>query len=412
MNKKIFILVIIALIVKSGFSQYTRSQMTGKDAPNVITTAVPFLLIAPESRGGAMGDAGVATSPDVNSMHYNPAKYAFIDKDMGLGISYTPWLRALVNDINLAYLTGYKRLDDKQVVAMELRYFSLGNITFTDIVGNVMRDFNPNEFAVGGTYSRLFGQKVSGAVSLRYIYSNLTGNMEVGGAASQAGQSIASDVSAYYKDDILVSGKNASYAIGANISNIGSKISYTENADKDFIPINFKFGSSFFVDLDAYNSIMLTAEINKLLVPTPPIYYSKGEVDANGDTINIGGETIKAGADPEVSVPVGMFRSFYDAPGLVGGSVFREELSELTYSVGAEYWYAKQFAIRAGYFHEDTYKGNRKFFTFGIGLKLNVFGLDFSYLIPINQHNPLENTLRFSLIFDFEGLAQQSEPTE
>lgn len=376
--------------------QLTKDDLIGRTGTNPITTAVPFLLIAPESRGGGLGDAGVATTPDVNSMHYNPAKYAFLEKDLGVAISYSPWLRALVPDINLAYITGYKRIDKAQVVAASLRYFSLGSITFTNDYAQTIKDFNPNEFAIDGTYSRLFSQNISGAVALRYIYSNLAGGISIGGAESRPGWSIATDISCYYQKNLTVKQKKAKLAFGGNISNIGAKISYTDNAEKDFIPINLKLGTAFSADLDDYNTIMLTAEVNKLLVPTPPLYdTSAGEL------------IIVAGKDPNVAIATGMFNSFSDAPG-----GFREELREFTYSFGAEYWYSKQFALRTGYFHEDMSKGNRNFFTFGLGLRLNVFGLDFAYLIPTHmRNNPLANTLRFTLTFDFDGLKNENKAT-
>ena len=370
---------------------------------NTITTAVPFLLIAPDARAGAMGDVGVASTPDANSMHWNPAKYAFVEKEMGFSLSYSPWLRALVNDINLAYLTGYTKLNDQQAIAASLLYFSLGDITFTDNVGNTLGNYRPNEFAVDATYSRKLSETFSGAVALRYIYSNLTQGQFVGGSATHAGQSIATDVAMYYQSKFrLQYGQNAQLGIGLNISNIGAKISYTETTERDFIPTNMRLGSSFTIDLDQYNRFSILADVNKLLVPTPPIYA----LDSAGNNVDInqdGKPDILKGKDPNVSVVSGMFQSFSDAPG-----GFREELREFTYGIGVEYWYDKQFAIRGGYFHEHPTKGNRQFFTLGAGLKYNVFGLDFAYLIPVEQRNPLENTLRFTLLFDFEALKGNS----
>jgi hypothetical protein len=326
-------------------------------------------------------------------MHWNPAKFAFAPNDMGLSISYTPWLRKLIPDINLAYLSGYKRIDKQQVIGISLLYFSLGNITFTDVVGNTTNTFNPNEFSLDAAYARSFSDRLSGSLAFRFIYSNLTGGYYVGGIESHPGMAYAADVSLYYRNNELrLRDYDATLAFGANISNIGSKISYTSNSDKDFIPINLRIGTAFTVDFDDYNSLTAAFDVNKLLVPTPPLYYTDS-VDINNDPV------IKAGYDPNVSTAVGMFHSFYDAPGGFG-----EELREITYSAGLEYWYAKQFAIRGGFFYEDGTKGNRKFFTVGIGLRLNVFGLDFAYLVPIMQNNPLANTLRFSLLFDFAGL--------
>jgi hypothetical protein len=371
---------------------------------------VPFLTIAPDSRAGSMGDIGVATSPDINSMHWNPAKFAFIDGNMGVSVSYSPWLRRLVPDISLTYLTAYKRFDSRQVIAGSLLYFSLGNITFTDDFGNEIRPFNPNEFAFDLAYSRKFSDNVSMAMAFRYIYSNLTGGINAGGTETKPGTTVAADISFYYQNDIKIADKNAILAFGTNVSNIGPKLSYTENQEADFIPINLRIGSSLTIELDQYNSFMLAADINKLLVPTPPIYYEQDEVLPSGDSVDAGGVFIKYGRDPAVSVPVGMFRSFYDAPGFYSDddeqlvSPFKEELRELMYSVGIEYWYADQFAVRGGYFHEHETKGNRKFFSMGLGLRLNVFALDFAYLIPVKQNHPLAGTLRFTLGFDFDSM--------
>ena len=356
---------------------------------NTITTAVPFLLISPDSKAGAMGDVGVATTPDANSMHWNPAKFAFVDDDMGFAVSYVPWLRALVSDINLSYLAGYRKLNDNEAIGMEMRYFSLGDITFTDIVGTTIGQYKPSEFALGTAYSRKLSDHFSLAIAGRYIYSNLTGGQAVGNIPTVAGQSIAADVAGYYQSPIRIGKQDIDLAIGCNISNIGNKISYTKTADRDFIPINLRFGTSIGTDFDDYNKMSFAFDINKLLVPTPPVYQGTG-VDRH----------IVAGMDPEVSVVSGIFQSFWDAP---GGT--KEEFRELNYSVGTEYWYADQFAVRAGYFFEHNTKGGRKFFTFGSGVKYNVFALDFSYLInasrAINGNNPLANTMRFTLVFDF-----------
>jgi hypothetical protein len=367
---------------------------------NTITTSVPFLQIAPDTRAGGMGDYGVATTPDPNSIHWNPAKLAFIEKTGGFSVSYTPWLHALVNDISLAYLSGYKKLKGDQAIAASLLYFSLGDIDFTDEVGDKYASFNPNEWAFDVAYSRKLGENFSGGIALRYIYSNLTGGVAISHNTIQthAGKSVAADLSGYYRKDIEVSDKKALLAFGLNISNIGSKISYTDSKQKDFIPTNFRLGSNLKVDIDQYNSISFGVDVNKLLVPTPPVYLktSTGADSLDGNNNKI----VAAGKDPtNISVASALFSSWTDAP-----AGFKEELKEFTYSVGTEYWYDKQFAIRAGYFHEAATKGNRKFFTIGAGIRYNVFGFDFAYLIPTTTRNPLENTLRFTLLFDFEGL--------
>jgi hypothetical protein len=290
-----------------------------------------------------------------------------------------------VPDINIAYLSGYKRLDSKQVLAASLLYSSLGAVPFTDEFGNLERNFNPNEFAVDAAYSRLFSEHFSGGIAFRFIYSNLTGGIYSGGTATKAGMSVAADISGYYRKDISIGSKPGELAFGLNFSNIGSKMSYSDSQTADFIPMNMRIGSSATVNLDDHNKLMATLDINKLLVPTPPLR------DATT------GEIIK-GRDPNVSVPVALFTSWFDAPGGLA-----EELREFTFSPGLEYWYNNQFALRGGYFGENATKGNRKYFTAGAGLRLKIFTLDFSYLFPLAQNNPLANTVRFSLSFNFNS---------
>jgi hypothetical protein len=403
-TRKTISITLISLIgiVNSNFAQISSFRDSLLGQVNTITTAVPFLLISPDARAGGMGDNGVATSPDANSIHWNPAKLAFVEKNIGFSVSYTPWLRELVNDINLAYLSGYKKLGGDQTIALSLLYFSLGNIDFTDDAGNKTTQFNPSEWAVDVAYSRKLGEELSGGLALRYIYSNLTGNAQVAGAASHAGTSVAADISAYYRHEMDVSKKKSMLTAGVDISNIGTKISYTETGVKDFIPTNFRLGADLKVDLDQYNSIAFGADINKLLVPTPPVYWKNNQ---GGDSIANGHRVVQFGKDPSnISVAQALFSSWSDAP-----AGFQEELKEFIYSLGMEYWYDKQFAIRAGYFHEAETKGNRQFFTIGAGLRYNVFGLDFAYLIPTVQRNPLANTLRFTLTFDFEGLKNENK---
>jgi hypothetical protein len=384
MLKKFLLLFLVVICVnRSSFSQTVQQKFSGFN--NVISTAVPFLTIAPDSRAGAMGDAGVATSPDANSMHWNPAKYAFIENEMGASFSYVPWLRNLVSDMDLMYLSGYKRIDKQQVIAASFLYFKLGEIEFRDGEGVYIKTAKPNEFAIDLAYARSFGKKFSGGLAFRFIRSDLSNGYSSQGIDTKPGMSFATDISAYYNDDIKISDYNSKLAFGMNISNIGSKMSYTSGDNtKDFIPINLRLGSSLSVEMDKYNTFTVAIDMNKLLVPTPPVY------DDNKNII--------AGKDPNVPVIVGIFQSFYDAPG-----GFKEELREISYSFGAEYLYKQQFAVRGGYFTENVNKGNRKYFTAGLGLKFNVFGLDFSYLIPQNANNPLANTLRFTLTFDFNA---------
>ncbi|MFP4488221.1 MAG: type IX secretion system outer membrane channel protein PorV [Bacteroidales bacterium] len=375
-------LIVSCIILSISSSCIVRAQDTGE--LNAIQYVVPFLLIAPDSRAGAMGDVGAATSPDLYSMHWNPAKYAFIDGEGGLGISYSPWLRTLVPDINIAYLAAYYRIDDQQVISTSLLYSSLGDIPFTDNYGNIERNFRPNEFSIDAAYSRKLSDNISGSIAFRFIYSNLTGGFPAGGTETKPGISVASDISVYYVKDISLSTKDATLSFGSNISNIGNKMSYTDDYDPDFIPMNLKLGPALNIELDNYNDISFAFDLNKLLVPTPPEY------DVNGDIV--------AGKDPNVAVPVAIFQSFIDAPGGI-----KEELNEISYSLGMEYWYNKQFAIRGGYFHEHASKGNRKYFTAGAGFRMNIFSLDFSYLMPLVNNHPLARTLRFSLSFDFDA---------
>ena len=389
-----FISIFVFIILVNQLA-YTQNQLEIDDLTgglNTITTAVPFLMITPDSRSGSMGDVGAATSPDASSISTNPAKYSFIEDDLGFSISYVPWLRALVPDINLSYISGYKKLNQNDAVAFELRYFSLGDITFTDILGNTLGQFNPNELALGGSYSRKLSDLFSLSLATRYIYSNLTGGQMAGDIQTNAGKSFAADVAGYYTNKIRFLKKDSDLSFGFNISNIGNKISYTNVGERDFIPINLKLGSSININFDDYNSMSYSFDINKLLVPTPPLYNSENE--------------IIAGKDPNVSVVSGIFQSFSDAP-----DGFSEELREINLSFGTEYWYAQQFALRGGYFYEHDTKGGRKFFTFGAGVKYNVFALDFSYLInasrTINGTNPLANTMRFTMIFDIGALQQE-----
>lgn len=381
-----------SILMFSAIAQEDVENGIGQNDLNTITTAVPFLLIAPDSRSGAMGDVGVATSPDANSMHWNPAKLAFTSEDIGASISYVPWLRALVPDINLSYITGYKKLDDNQAVGLEMRYFSLGDITFTDIVGTTIGQYKPHEFALGGSYARKLSDQFSLAISARYIYSNLTGGQSAGGIETVAGQSIASDLAGFYTKPVRMGGQDMDLAVGLNISNIGSKVSYTETSIRDFIPINMRLGTALGADIDDYNKISLAIDMNKLLVPTPPI-------TDNGEIVS--------GKDSDVGVVSGIFQSFGDAPG-----GYKEEFREINYSVGSEYWYNDQFAIRAGYFFEHDTKGGRKFFTFGSGVKYSAFILDFSYLVNASTDagatNPLANTMRFSMTWNFGAMKEMN----
>ena len=364
---------------------------------NTITTAVPFLQVAPDSRSGAMGDMGVATSADVNSQHHNPSKYVFNKNIFGVSVSYSPWLRKLVNDINLLYLSAYWKITDYDALSFSLRYFSLGDIQFTDMYGQPMGNQKPNEFAIDLGYSRKLIDQLSIAITPRFIYSNLTAGQYVEGQETNAGLAGAADVSMFYEQDFALgkSNMNSTLRAGFNISNIGNKISYSSGTlRRDFLPTNLKLGVSYAIDFNEHHTLMAGVEVNKLLVPTPPEYA----VDSNGriqyDAAN--NPIIAYGKNPDVSVAQGIFQSFNDAP---GGAL--EEFHEVNWSVGLEYSYRNLLFVRAGYFFEHPTKGNRQFITVGAGIHYSIFGLDMAYLFTVDQHHPLENTLRFTLTFDF-----------
>jgi hypothetical protein len=355
---------------------------------NVVTTAVPFLRIAPDARAGGMGDLSVATAPDASSSYFNLGKVPFNTSPGGINLTYTPWLKQLVNDVYLAGMAGYYKLDDNQAISASLRYFSLGQIQFTDYSGNPLGTGNPREFGADLGYSRKLSDKMGLGVGLRYIYSNLAAGAASPSTTYKPGNSVAGDIGLYYNG---ANEAGQGWSFGAAFTNLGSKIAYTNNADqKDYIPANMGLGATYTRVFDESNKIMFGLDINKLMVPTPPTSTN----DLSQDSANLA----KYRNQPVVS---SWFSSFADAPG-----GFSEELREYQFSIGMEYWYNNQFALRGGYFYEDKTKGNRKYFTAGVGIKYNVFGFNFSYLIPSgsgNTQNPLSNTLRFSLIFDFNG---------
>lgn len=355
-------------------------QSDGKFS-NTIQTAAPFLLIAPDARSGAMGDVGAAISPDANAFHWNPAKLAFLEDRTGFSVSYTPWLRNLVPDIDLGYLAVYHRLDDRNTIGGSLRYFSYGSIQLTDNSQQDIGIYSPNEFSIDGTFARRFGENFSLGTAVRYIRSSLS-NGQFNGQEIRPASAMAADVSAYFKNTTMLMGTDAEVALGVNISNIGTKVNYSDAAQKSFLPTNLKLGGATTLLIDDLNKFTVALDINKLLVPTSPIR------DEDGNIIS--------GKDPDRSVPSGIFGSFSDAPG-----GFSEEINEINYSLGTEYWYNQQFAIRAGYFYETPSKGDRQYLTLGAGMKYNVFNLDFAYLVANQQKSPLAQTLRFSLLFNF-----------
>lgn len=380
------VLGILSLVTVSAelFAQVVRpGTQTNGSEPNNIITAVPFLLITPDARAGSMGDAGVAVYPDANAMSINPSKLAFLEKPYGFSVSYSPWLKSLVPDVNLAYLSGFYRLDDQNTIGGSLRYFSLGEIQFVDINQQDQGIYSPSELALDVTYARRFGESFSLGTAVRYIYSNLSSGQFNSGQETHAGTAVAVDISGYFKKPTIFLGTDAILSAGINISNIGTKVSYVDAGEnKNFLPANFKIGAASTFLIDDYNQFTFALDFNKLLVPTQPLYDEDGR--------------IIAGKDPNRSVPSGIFGSFNDAPG-----GFKEELKEINIAAGMEYWYNQQFAFRAGYFYESPTKGSRRYFTLGAGLKYNVFTMDFAYLLANAQKSPLANTLRFTLIFNF-----------
>lgn len=357
------------------------TQTNGSQSNNIIT-AVPFLLITPDARAGGMGESGVAALPDVNTMSINPSKLAFLERPYGFSASYSPWLKSLVPDINLAYLSGFYKLNDRSTIGGALRYFSLGQIQLTDANQQDLGIYSPNEFSFDATYSRRFGDEFSLGTSVRFIYSNLSSGQFSAGQQTRAGKAFAVDVSGYYRKQTVMFGKDAIIGAGLNLSNIGTKIGYVDGGNKFFLPTNMKLGGATTLIIDDYNQFTFALDFNKLMVPTQPIR------DANGNIIS--------GRDPDRSIPAGIFGSFSDAPG-----GFSEELKEISISTGVEYWYNQQFALRAGYFYESPQKGDRRYLTLGAGLKYNIFNMDFAYLLADPQKSPLANTLRFSLLFNF-----------
>jgi hypothetical protein len=389
------------VLLLSGFSTFGQNSViiSGQD-PNrrVITTAVPFLNFAPDSRHSGMGDVGVATTPDANSAQWNSGKLAFIEDDLGFSLSYSPWLGKLVNDMSLSYLTGFKKIDEFSAFAFDLRYFNMGDIQLTDGRGNDIGEFNPRDIAIGGTYSRKLSQNFGIGISARFIHSNLSGNITstTGGNEAKAGTSVGADIGIYYQKPTLMGSKEGSWAWGVALTNIGPKITYNSAEDLDYIPTNLRLGSTYGIFFDETNKLYLSLDFNKLMVPTPPIYATNQ--DGTLATDEKGNLIIASGKDPNRPLISGMFGSFSDAPG-----GFEEEMQEFTISFGAEYIYNNKFALRSGYFFENQSKGGRKYFTMGLGLDLNRIGIDFSYLVPQIQNHPLAETLRFSLLYSISS---------
>ena len=358
---------------------------TGQDCDKLraITTAVPILTVAPDARSAAMGDAGVAISPDANAPHWNPAKLGFMQNDISISASYSPWLRNIVNDMSLSYVAFNKKLNETSSFSASLLYFNLGSIQLTDANGLPLQDFRPKEYTIDLAYGQKLSDYLSLGLGARFIHSNLSSGVTVGSgpnaSTAKAGNSVAADLGIYYSRDLVMGGKNYNLALGGNLSNLGAKIGYTTPEEKDFIPTNLRLGTAFTMELDPYNKITLALDGNKLLVPSPQLDTTANRLARQKNILNA------------------VVTSFSDAP-----DGFSEEIKEINLSVGAEYWYDNLFAARVGYFYEDPDKGNRQYFSMGLGLRYQKFGIDAAYLIPNDQNNPLAQTIRFSLHFNLE----------
>jgi hypothetical protein len=351
---------------------------------NPIITAVPFIGITPDARSAGMGEAGVAISPDAHASYWNVGKLGFMEQESGMAFSYTPWLQKIVGDMNLVYLTGFKKLSDFQTVSASLRYFDLGSLTFTDASGGVIRPFNPREFTIDAAYGLKLSDNLGLGVAGRYIYSNLSGGISASTLDTRPGSTFGIDLGVYYEGEAFDLGQYpANLSLGANISNIGFKITYSNQNQQDFIPTNLRLGGALTTNFDPYNKLTFALDFNKLLVPTPT-YSATGQLNSP-------------------SLFSGIFGSFSDAPG-----GFSEELQEINLATGLEYWYNDLFAARAGFFYEPSAKGGRQYATLGLGLRYQLLQFDFAYLVPSVRNHPLEDTIRFSLLFNFGRDGQSS----
>lgn len=381
--KKIY----LAALTLMGISPLTATAQEKVDMFNPEKNSVTSQSIAPDARAGGMGDVGAATDPDVASQFWNPAKYPFTISRAGVSLNYTPWLRQLVSDIDLAYLVGYYRIGDYSAVSGSLRYFSLGEVFYGD-TNDTQMTLNPYEMSLDVAYSIMLSEKFSIAAGVRWIYSDLTYNYS---DTSSPGSAFAVDLAAYYQNYVNIGQRECQLGIGLDISNVGSKINFGGDENSEFLPANLRLGASLMVPVDEYNRFSIAVDANKPLVPTMPV-----KMDGESDEDFI---TRKQNDYYDVSPISGIFKSFGDAPG-----GFKEEMQEIRWSVGAEYVYNDKFSLRAGYHHESENKGNRKYFTVGAGFKMNVFSLDAGYVIATAKSNPLDQTLRFSLSFDMDGL--------
>lgn len=396
-------IVLTAMMFIAFIATAIAQDETGKNAFNPVQTGVTSLNIAPDARSASMGDLGVATDPDANSQYWNPSKYAFAYSTAGVSLSYTPWLRKLVNDIFLANLAGYWKLgsDDNQALSASLRYFSLGEVNTTDGAGYSTQSLNPYEMALDLGYSRKLSDSFSMGVVFRYIYSDLGFSDSYAGDQTSGASAFAADISGFYNTYPIIGRNECQWTLGFNISNIGSKVSFNNGEDPAFLPTNLRLGTAFTFPLADYHNLTLAVDLNKLLVPTRP-RQSDFTADEYGTEADAQGAYIDALEEWEnMSSISGIFKSFSDAPGGM-----KEELQEIYWSLGAEYNYNQQFFLRAGYFHEHENKGNRQYFGFGAGFSLNVVRLDASYMLATAQTSPLDQTLRFTLTFDMDGLKE------
>lgn len=384
--------IAIILIVICALPHTTSAQESTKNEFNPITTGVTSLSIIPDARGASMGDLGAATDPDANSQFWNPSKYAFAYSKAGVSISYTPWLRKLVNDIYLANLAGYWKLgnEDNQAISASLRYFSLGEVQMSDDGGNLINSINPFEMAIDLGYSRKLSESFSMGVALRYIYSDLAFDESMSSDDTKGASAFAADISGYYTTYPIIGRNECQWSLGFNISNIGSKVSYSGGNEPAFLPTTLRLGTMFMFPLADYHTLALGLDLNKLLVPTKPRLSDYEDQIAYEDAVQ---------EWKDMSPISGIFNSFSDAPG-----GFSEELKEINYSIGAEYSYNQQFFLRGGYYHESEFKGNRQYFGLGAGFALNILRLDAAYMIATAQSSPLDQTLRFTLTFDMDGL--------
>lgn len=382
---------------KNAFSQtgISRSQLAGQQ--NVITTAVPFLTITPDSRRAGMGDAGAASSADANSIFWNASSLAFAEEKGAFGVSYAPWLRSLVPGISYNALSGYTRINSKSTLGGGFRFFSFGDINFTDDVGNPLGTFNPSEYAIDVCYAIKLSNNWAIGATLKFINSNLAGTRPINGITPKVGRSGAGDISATYKGKYRTKNlklkDRIDYTFGANIQNLGAKITYSDKTNREFLPTNLKIGTAWTYKIDQFNTITGLLDFNKLMAPTPQI--SKLQSFDGGDSTDIDNNIVYIRTNSDDPVITAAIKSFADAPG-----GFREELKEYNYSLGFEYDYVQQFKVRFGYYNEAATKGNRKYFTAGFGLKYKSLTIDAAYIIPLRQAHPLQNQLRFSLLFD------------